>query len=283
VEVDHADVGLAEDAPTGLASALAAREARVVDFRREHTRAYILAVSPGGRLFARYSSDPDYGRVLRHEATVRELIGAEGVLRAPPVLDQEESWMLEHGVDAAPCADEDCADTVAAAAARIAELDLPQAPPGPWVRRRLHVLERGIRLVRAPLPLADVTRARRVERRLELPLVMCHRDFHPGNVLVEGGAAWVVDWEGSGPHFLGYDLMQFWATVSPPEVRARILEAALDLVGSARRRELLQLRYALLVRTIFGKLSAPEESERDPEGAQDLLALLPGVRAEAGL
>jgi hypothetical protein len=95
--------------------------------------------------------------------------------------------------------------------------------------------------------------------------------------------AWVVDWELSGERPAGYDLMQFWATLEGAEDREYLFELAVSSIGADRRRELLRLRHALVVRTIVGKLAAPMAFDRDPAGARDLLALLPGLRAEAGL
>jgi hypothetical protein len=77
--------------------------------------------------------------------------------------------------------------------------------------------------------------------------------------------------------------MQFWATLEGAEDREYLFERAVSSIGADRRRELLRLRHALVVRTIVGKLAAPMAFDRDPAGARDLLALLPGLRAEAGL
>ena len=99
---------------------------------------------------------------------------------------------------------------------------------------------------------------------------------------MQEGAAWVVDWELSGEHPAGYDLMQFWATLERDDDRERLLEAAVSSIGAANRLELLRLRHALVVRTIAGKLAGPMAFDRDQAGAHDLLQILPAVRKEAG-
>ena len=114
---------------------------------------------------------------------------------------------------------------------------------------------------------------------LRLPLVTTHGDFHPGNVLISSGAAWVVDWELSGHGPAGFDLLLFGSTVES-EDRERLLEAAVELAGD--RREAQRLAYAVLVRAAAAKLSSAQPFDRDPEGAKRLLALLPAARQAAG-
>lgn len=244
---------------------------------REHLRGYLFAESPEGRLFGRWSDDPDDRDTLTHEAEIRKLVGTEGPLRAPPVLGRGTGWLLEAAVDPEPCDGPECIDAVAAAAERLAELELP---PAPGASQRGGRLLTRVRILRSPLPLRDLRAARRTLADPGLPTVTSHGDFHAGNVLVQDGAAWVVDWELSGRRPAGYDLMQFWATLEHPEDRERLFEAAVASIGA--RSELLRLRYALVVRTIAGKLAAPMTFDRDREGADKLLALLPGLRTEAG-
>jgi hypothetical protein len=248
---------------------------------REHFRGYLFADSAEGRLFGRWSDDPADQPTLAHEVAVREIVGTEGPLRAPAVLEQSAAWVLEEAVDSEPCRGPERVDAVAAAGEKIAQLDLPPAPgrSGPGgvsLRTRM-------RIVRSPLPLHDLRASRRTLADPGLPEVTGHGDFHRGNVLVRDGAAWVVDWELSGKRPAGYDLMQFWATLEGEEDREHLFELTLSSIGAARRRELLRLRHALVVRTIAGKLAAPMAFDRDPAGAHDLLVLLPALRAEAGL
>ncbi len=248
---------------------------------REHFRGYLFADSAGGRLFGRWSDNPGDEPTFAHEAEVREIVGTEGPLRAPPVLDRAPRWLLEQAVDPEPSAGPECVDAVIAAAERIAELDLPPAPIR-TMGGRASLRTRG-RILRSPLPLRDLRSARRTVADPGLPSVTSHGDFHRGNVLVRDGVAWVVDWELSGERPAGYDLMQFWATLERAEDRDRLFQAALSSVGPDLRPELLRLRHALVVRTIAGKFAAPMAVDRDRAGAHDLLELLPAVRAEAGL
>jgi hypothetical protein len=247
---------------------------------REHRRGYLFAESAEGRLFGRWSDDPADEATLAHEAAVREVVGTDAPLRAPRVLDRAAGWLLEEAIDSEPCEGPERIDAVAAAGERIAELDLPPAPAGSG--QRVSLLTRA-RILRSPLPLRDVWASRRTLADPGLPAVTSHGDFHRGNVLLQDGAAWVVDWELSGERPSGYDLMQFWATLERPEDRERLFEAAVTSVGTARRSALLRLRHALVVRTIAGKFAAPMAFDRDPAGARALLELLPTVRAEAGL
>ena len=140
---------------------------------------------------------------------------------------------------------------------------------------------RRTRLALSRLPVRDVARARSILAASPLPLVTSHGDFHVGNVLVSDGKAWVVDWELSGRRPLGHDLMQLWATLPDARDRDRLWEGALALVGTEHEHALARLRYALVVRTIANMLAAPERFDRDSEGANRLLALLPALRSAA--
>lgn len=266
---------MGSDAASGLAEALAARGAHVVESWREAERSYVIADG----FFGRASSDSADVPVLEHEAAVRELVGTEGPLRSPEVVDRGPGWMLERRIDHKPPVGENTVDAIAAAAARIAELNLPDAPSAREGSRT--ALNRRIRAVFSPLPLSDYFAARRALADPGLPDATSHGDFHSRNVLVAGGQPWVVDWELSGLRPAGYDLMTFWPTLERPQDRERLLEAAVDLVG--RRPELLRLRYALTVRAVATMLANAREFDRDQGRARELLALLPGLRAEAGI
>lgn len=273
---------LAFDAiPVELADALARRGAEVERLWEEASRSYLFASTPGGRLFARISRDPADADMLKHEKAAREIVGTAGPLRAPPVFEHGATWLLEEAVEPEPCEGPERIDVVAAAAERIARLELPPAPArfghsGTSLRTRA-------RMLRSPLPLRDLRAARRTLAEPGLRMVTSHGDFHRGNVLINGGAAWVVDWELSGKRPAGYDLMQFWATLERAEDREYLFELALTSIGAARRPEVLRLRHALVVRTIAGKLAAPMAFDRDQAGAHDLLDVLPAVRAAAEL
>jgi hypothetical protein len=248
---------------------------------REHLRGYLLADSAAGRLFGRWSEDPADRPMLAHEAAVREIVGTNGPLRAPAVLERSADWLLEEAVDSEPCRGPDRVEAVAAAGEKVVQLDLPPAPRRSGPRGAL--LRTRMRIIRSPLPLHDLRASRRTLADPGLPEVTSHGDFHRGNVLVRNGSAWVVDWELSGKRPAGYDFMQFWATLEEAEDREHLFELTVSSIGAARRRELLRLRHALVVRTIAGKIAAPMAFDRDPVGARDLLALLPALRTEARL
>jgi hypothetical protein len=272
------DVRLPAGAPDGLLEELAARAATPTGGWREDARFYARAQSPEGDLFARWSLDGDDVAVLRHEAAVRRLVGSEGPLRSPPALAEGPGWLLETAVQPEPWA-ADAVEGVAAAAARIADVELPRAPER---ARRDRALRRRLALARRPRLVRELVRAGRLISQTGLPTVTGHGDFHAGNILVAGGP-WIVDWELSGPLPAGYDLMQFWAT-APEEVdRELVFDAALEIVGRGQRNELQKLRYAVLVRTIATKIAAERSFDRDPTGARKLLRLLPAAKREAGL
>jgi hypothetical protein len=272
-------VRLPAGAPDSLLEELAARAATPTGGWREHARFYARAKSPDGALFVRWSLDSADVAVLQHEAAVRRLVGSDRPLRSPPPLAEGPGWMVERAVQPEPWTD-DAVEGVAAAAARIAELELPSAPEehaprGLALRRRL-ALARRPRLVR------ELVRARQLISQTGLPTTTAHGDFHAGNILLAGGP-WIVDWELSRSLPAGYDLMQFWAT-APDEVdRQLVFNAALEIVGRNRRNELARLRYAVLVRTIATKLAAERSFDRDEAGARTLLRLLPSAKREAGV
>lgn len=274
---------LPADAPAGLREALADRNASVERARRLHRRVYVHAQSGAGRLFARYSLDPRDVPFFVHEAAVRRIVGVDGPLRAPNVLARGESWLLEPEIAHRPGAGRVYVETVAAAAERLAALQLPVPPHWRITGGSGARLRRTAVLARSPLPLADLWRSKRLREESRLPQVTSHGDFHRENVLFADDAAWVVDWELSGRRPFGYDLMQHWATLSDPSDREALFEAAVALAGEVQRGELLRLRYALVVTTLANYLASPMPFDRDPEEAHTLLQLLPDVRAEAGL
>ena len=187
--------------------------------------------------------------------------------------------MVEHAVEPEPWTDH-AVDGVAAAAARIADLELPSRPEEDAPRSL--ALRRWLALARRPRLVRELLRARQLISQTGLPTTTGHGDFHAGNILVAGGP-WIVDWELSRPLPAGYDLMQFWAT-APDEVdRELVFDAALEVVGRNHRKELARLRYAVLVRTIATKLAAERSFDRDETGARKLLGLLPSAKREAAV
>ena len=262
--------------PPGLAEALERRGAKVERGWWEGARSYLFAGSPEGRLFGRASRDPADAAMLEHEVAVREIVGVQGPLRAPPVLESGPDWLLEIAIEPKRFGGQAHVDLVTAAAEQLQALDLPELPARP----RRGSFRARLRMLVSPLPVADLRRARRVLAESRLLSVTTHGDFHPGNVLISGGAAWVVDWELCGHGPTGSDLLHFASTVESGEDRERLLEAAVELADD--RDEALRLAYAVLVRATAAKLSAAQPFDRDPEGAKRLLALLPDARRAAG-
>ena len=117
--------------PPDLAQLLARREARVTGVRRLAERSYVVADSPSGRLFARISGDPADEARIRHEVSVRRLIGADGALRTPAVVASGDTWLLEPYIATRPIRGPACMDLVIAAAARVADLSLEAPLPAP--------------------------------------------------------------------------------------------------------------------------------------------------------
>jgi hypothetical protein len=263
------------DAASGLADALAARGAQVIETLREGHRSYVTADG----LFGRASSNPRDEAVFAHEVAVREAVGVEGPLRAPAVLDRGPGWFVEQRIEHERAAGPEVVAAIARAAEALATLELPEAPVSLEPRRL--ALVRRARALFSVLPMKDYLAARRVLSDPGLPVVTSHGDFHARNVLVERGQPWVVDWELSGKRPAGYDLLTFWPTLTSPDDRAVLWEAAVGIVGKPR--ELAGLRYALAVRAATAMLVGPRSVDRAPEQARELLALLPELRAEAGM
>jgi hypothetical protein len=139
------------------------------------------------------------------------------------------------------------------------------------------VLARRLRLLRAPLPTSDVVAARRLLERTPLPAVTSHGSYQRLHVFLADGAAWVIDWEQVGKRPLGYDLMTYWANLDDDDLRPPLFAAAVEALGRRHERDLLRLRYALLVRMIASKFA----DDDDAAGGTRLLDLLPAAREEA--
>jgi streptomycin 6-kinase len=241
-------------------------------------RVFVTADSAHGRVFARYSADPADVAVFAHEAEVRRIVGTKGLLRAPAVLEEGEGWLLEAAVASDRIRGSHAVDTACAAASRLIDLRLPagpgalRAPLSPVAR-----LRRRLRLAVSPLPAGDLAAAERILAEPDLRLLPSHGDFVPENILLSGGAAWVVDWECSAKRPAGYDLMQLWTSLDRSADRDRLFDSALELVGAGQRAELERLRYAVVVETTWRLLHAGAEAR---PRADELLALLPELRSQ---
>lgn len=275
-----------DELPPGTAVELRAAinrlEAVVERIEHEGPRTYLWLVSPTRRLFARASTDPADVGVLDHEARVRAVLGERGALRAPSVVELGETWMIEHRIDPLPLVGARAIDIVVEAASTLAGLPVPSAPPSPPEARRARVARR-LRTLSTPSLLPDLRRASELRNDIELPTVTTHGDFHPGNLLLAHDAVYVIDWELTAPGPAGSDLLQLWTSLPEADDREQVLGAVVDLVGARYRRDLLRLRYVLLVQTIAAKIATALPASRDRHGARRLLAMLPDVREAASL
>ncbi len=265
-------------APAALVEALERRGAAVTMSWREKDRAFAHVGSPDVRLFARYSDDPDDVVRLEHEAAVRGIVGDEGPLRAPPVLEQGPGWMLERAVGWDPLVGEAAVDAAAAAAAEIASLRLPKlAYRRGGVTRVAGLLQVGTAAM-GSISFRDLRAARRELAETDLPKVTCHRDFNSKNILIDEGVAWVIDWERSRYGPAGLDLMQLWAGLATAEDRAMLFERAVEIVGTQRRASLERLRFAVAVAEASGMLAARDAFDRDEAALGRLIELIPTLR-----
>ena len=277
------DVDTLPGCPPALRDAVRGHDATVVRVTDHSPRFHVRLDSPGGPLFAWYGSHPDDALVLAHELAVRAAVGTDGVLCAPPVLAHGHDWRLERMVVPEPLHGPATLGLVVDAWRRLTTLTLPTRPARATPpASRFDIVRRRARLVRSPLPVADVMRARRLVAASSLPAVTSHGEFHAAHVLPRGGRVWVIDWEGSGRAPLGLDLMQLWASLPDADDRATLLDAAFAEVGESHRADLLRLRYVALVRRIASKVAESRRfGDRDPEEAEALLRLLPEARAAA--
>jgi streptomycin 6-kinase len=270
---------LPPDAPVSLVAALSALGAVIGSLWREGRRAYVKAESATVPLFARYSTDPADVPVLEHEANVRRIVGQDGALRTPPVLDAGNGWLIEARKDAQLLTGDQAVDAVLAAAGDLSQRELPRLEHnGARAAAFVETARRRLNLALSALSVRDVMRARTIVADSPLPPVTSHGDLHIDNVLMSDGRVWVIDWEMTGRRPAGYDLMQFWATLPDERDRSRLWTGAVELVGNKYERPLAALRYALAVRTIANKLCSPAKIHRDRDGARRLLALLPALR-----
>jgi hypothetical protein len=274
--------GLPDSCPSGLVQALGERDAVAGDSWSVAGRTYGRArASDGERLFWRFSALAHDGAVIEHGLAVRAIVGSEPPLRTPAALAAGTDWLLEREVPDEPLAGPAVIAAVVEAAATLADLTLPELPgqvtglaPLDLVRHRVRSLRRVGR---------DFAMARWLFARTRLPQVTSHGDFHRGNLRIDGGRPWVLDWELVGRRPAGFDLMQLWTTLEDPADRDALLEATVALVGPRWREDVLRLRYVLLVRTLVTKLAPTQDVEPDLAAGGALRALLPEARAAAGL
>jgi predicted Ser/Thr protein kinase len=268
--------------PAELSRALEQRGATLDEHWEEGARTYMRVHDrDGAKLFARFSSAPADRATIAIEARVRQAVGAEGALRAPRVEAWGDLWMVERAIESEPLRGPEAIDLVLAAAERLARLELPDVPEAEGAdggEGRWQSAVRRLRMARSPLPMRDVVRARAIVSDSSLPRVTTHGDFHEYNVLVERGAAWVIDWELADAGPAGFDLMQMWASLESEADRERLYAGALEIVGHRHADGLAAMRYALTVRTIAGLVSSRHSFNRDDREAGALLDMLSDLR-----
>ena len=269
---------LPSDCPAGLAEALAERDAPVAWQRREGPRMYVRAeTADGASLFGWYTHSRHEGAMVAREALIRDHVGTTGVLRAPPLLAHGENWRLEPFIRSAPLEGPEAIGIAVAAAARIAELELPDGPAATAEPRRVALVRRA-RVMASPLPTRELIAARRLLEGSPLPLRTSHGEFHPAHLLLADGALHVIDWDLAGRRPYGYDLMQLWVMLEDAEDRAMLFAAAAELVGRERTGDLARLRHGILTRMIAACYSERYAVNRDPALGRRLLSLLPETR-----
>jgi phosphotransferase family enzyme len=274
--------GLPDSCPSGLHAALERRGAAVGDWWCVGRRTYGHASGADGELlFWRFSTVDGDASVIEHELAVRGLVGTEPPLRTPAALAFGPDWLLERQAPDEGLAGPAAIRAVVDAAEALAGVALP-ALPGQitglstfgTVRHRARSLRRIGR---------DFAMARWLFSRSRLPLVTSHGDFHRGNLRIDGGVPWVLDWELVGRRPAGYDLLLLWTTLDDPADRETLLDATVELVGPSWREDVMRLRYVLIVRTLVSKVVPTEDVEPDLVAGGALEALLPEARAAAGL
>jgi hypothetical protein len=264
----------------GLVEALEARGAQVTHVEPDRRKLYIRARAPEGDLFAWQGAGPESEAVIDHEIAARAVIGTEGALRSPPILARGRNWRIEPAVGEPSTGGRSVVEAAVAAIQALLRIDLPVAPRAIGRERVAAKLIRRARLVRSGLAPSEVARARSLLASSPLPPVPSHGDFRARHLLFDGDGPWVIDWELSRRQPAGFDLMTLWADLPEEDDRAQVFDLCLDMLGRDRRAELLELRYALVVRRIADQLGKPEV-ERDGPLLSRLLGLLPGVRDAA--
>ena len=272
-------------APADLVAELERREAAIELSWREGDRAFARASSPDGGMFARYSDDPADHGLFEYETAVRARVSGEGALRVPRIIEAGPGWRIEQAINATDPWTESAAaiDDAAAAAAEIPSVPLRPQPPGQDSVSRLDGMVRIARAATGPIKISDLRAARRELATSDMPIVTCHRDYHPKNLLVDNdtGGIWVIDWERAAPGPLGLDLMRLWTSLEQPEERERAFEHALDLVGRQRRASLERLRFGVAVAEASGLHAEKNPFDRDDANLARLLELIPSLRPKS--
>lgn len=265
---------LVEQLPRGLVEALDRRGAGVESGWVEHERRFVVA----GPFFGTASSRLADVGAFAHEVACRAAVGGVGPLRAPEVLDHGPGWLLSVRVVGLVPAEEVAPELVAAALDRLSRLALP-VPPASLAppRSARHRAVQRLRLLRGPVPLADLRRASAVLAE-EGPVVVGHGDLHAGNVLVRPEALYVLDWETCGPLAAGLDAARF-ASLLDLDTGTRVLDAFARTPSSPSRERLARLHYACTVQSAADMLLTSDAEGRDVPRAHELITRLSRLRA----
>jgi thiamine kinase-like enzyme len=163
--------------------------------------------------------DPDLGISRRNEVACARLAAAHGI--APRIVCVEDGVMVSAFVEGAPLTPESARapERIARVAQRLREVHaLGAAVRGPLLyfspfevaRSCLHTAAaRGLELPTGDAA-ALAARVQELEARIGAFVpTFCHNDLMPGNLLDDGAALWLIDWEYAGIGHPGFDLAGF--------------------------------------------------------------------------
>src|SRR2546421_9083605 len=88
--------------PDGLVAALIDRDAVISSVEHDPPKVYVRSRAAGRELFAWYTTDGSQAAVCAYEAAVRQLVGEQERLAAPPLLAVGEAWRLGPVIEPAP-------------------------------------------------------------------------------------------------------------------------------------------------------------------------------------
>ncbi len=126
---------------------------------------------------------------------------ADGFELPTQVMERASGTTMLDAFTAKPWRGRRLIDQLAALALRLHALPTDGFPPDPatLVDHRLHLPREAVaRLDRPELAVALERAERSVSRAMDGPAVVCHGDFHPLNVMVDGDRGSVIDWTDAG-------------------------------------------------------------------------------------
>lgn len=121
----------------------------------------------------------------------------------------------------------DLLTAVAGLLAKLHQLPVPevcQGPPMLWrtIDKMIEVVRLRPELFPAALGdiqaiTAEIQRSRAELEKEKFPVVLCHGDFKPSNVIEHEGRVRLIDFELGGPNYRGFDLMKIFRTAHGPQ------------------------------------------------------------------